>query len=61
MKVLMMMNWDLEDLTFLPKQPFTSDIETLPLHFEEHHWERLYNNGNEWHGNAFTEIKKVIT
>jgi hypothetical protein len=57
----MMMNWDLEDLTFLPKQPFTSDIETLPLHFEEHHWERLYNNGNEWHGNAFTEIKKVIT
>ena len=48
MKILKIMSWKLDDVLHLRDQPFTEDIETLPLHFETHHWETLYNNGRDW-------------
>ena len=59
MKILRMMSWKLDDVLHLRDQPFTEDIETLPLHFESHHWETLYNNGRAI-GTAFHGERSCI-
>ena len=54
------MSWKLDDVLHLRDQPFTEDIETLPLHFETHHWETLYNNGRDWDSLSRGKILRSI-
>ena len=60
MKMLRLMSWKLDDVLHLRDQAFTDDIETLPLHFETHHWETLYNNGRDWDSLSWGKILHSI-
>jgi hypothetical protein len=60
MKMLRMMSWKLDNVLHLRDQPVTEDIETLPLHFETHHWETLYNNERDWDSLSWGKILHSI-
>jgi len=48
MKQCRFVGWKLDALKELKDQPFTDNIDTLPLRFQMSHWELLYNDGKDW-------------